>query len=227
MKRLLIIVACLMATACTTTDARLAGAVERPAAGARVLLIKPDIELSLLTAVGLAEPRADWTGQGIANIEAQLQRAVASSSHQFRLIDPQEAMGGRSGQLMRLHEAVGQSILAYDYGPMKLPSKAKAFEWTIGEGAQSLGQLYDADYALFTYGRGAYSSGGRIATSLVASAFGVAIPLGSQQVFVSLVDLRTGRVIWFNVAVAGPSADMRNDEGAQSLVESVMKGAPL
>lgn len=227
MKRLLIIVACLMAAACTTTNSRLAAAVERPAAGATVLLVKPDIELSLLTAVGLAEPRADWTDQGVANVEAQLQRAVASSSHQFKVVDPQEAMGGRSGQLMRLHEAVGQSIIAYDYGPFKLPSKAKAFEWTIGAGAQTLGELYDADYALFTYGRGTYASGGRIATAVLASAFGVGIPLGSQQVFTSLVDLRTGRVIWFNVAVAGPSADMRNDEGAQSLIESLMKGAPL
>lgn len=227
MKRLLIVVACLMAAACTTTSTRLATAVERPAAGATVLLVKPDIELSLLTATGLTEPRADWTGEGAANIEEQLQRAVASSSHQFKVIDPQEAMGGRSGQLMRLHEAVGQSIIAFDYGPFKLPNKAKTFEWTIGEGAKTLGELYDADYALFTYGRGTYASGGRVAAFLVASAFGVGIPLGSQQVFTSLVDLKTGRVIWFNVAVAGPSADMRNDEGAQSLIESVMKGAPL
>jgi hypothetical protein len=60
-----------------------------------------------------------------------------------------------------------------------------------------------------------------------AALLGVSVPLGQQQVFASLVDLRTGRVVWFNVAVAGPQADMRSQEGAQSLCRSLLKGVPL
>ncbi len=59
------------------------------------------------------------------------------------------------------------------------------------------------------------------------SVVGVGIPLGSQQAFTSLVDLRTGQVIWFNMAIAGPQADMRNPEGATSLVSSLLEDAPL
>ena len=44
---------------------------------------------------------------------------------------------------------------------------------------------------------------------------------------VRLVDLKTGQVMWVNYAVAGPGADMREDAGAQSLVESLLKDAPL
>lgn len=219
--------ACLLITACTTTDVRLAKGIGSPPAGATILLVKPDVELSLLTAVGLSEPRADWTQQGTVNLESALERALASSNHKITPVDPEEAMGGRSGQLMRLHEAVGQSIVTYDYGPYRLPTKADGFEWTLGEGARTLAEQYGADYALFTYGRGTYASGGRIATMVVLSVVGVSVPLGSQQAFTSLVDLRTGQVIWFNMAIAGPQADMRNVEGADSLVASLLTDAPL
>jgi len=227
MKRLLIVFACLMAAACTTTSTRLAAAVESPPPGTTVLLIKPDIELSLLTASGLKEPRADWTAQGTENIETQMELALSSASHTFNSVDPEDAMGGRTGQMMRLHEAVGQSILLFDYAGLKLPTKAEGFDWTIGDGAQVLREEYDADYALFVYGRGSYASAGRVATMVVASLIGASVPLGNQQVFASLVDLRTGRVVWFNVAVAGPGADMRDPEGARSLVASLLKDAPL
>jgi uncharacterized 2Fe-2S/4Fe-4S cluster protein (DUF4445 family) len=56
---------------------------------------------------------------------------------------------------------------------------------------------------------------------------GVSIPLGSQQIFASLVDLRTGQVVWFNVATAGPQADIRTPEGANLLVKDLLKGVPL
>jgi len=227
MKRLLIVVACLLAAACTTTSTKAALSVTPPSPGATIILIKPDIELSLLTAAGMSEPRADWTADAVANVQTSLERAVSSSSHTFRAVDPAGAMEGQSGQLLRLHEAVGNSILVFEYGLMPLPTHAGAFNWTLGEGAQSLAEQYDADYALFTFGRGNYASSARVATFVVLSALGVGIPLGGQQVFTSLVDLRTGQVIWFNVGVAGPQADMRNPEGAQSLVDSMMKGAPL
>ncbi len=227
MKRLLIVVACLMAAACTTTNTRTATLVTTPEPGATILLVEPDIELSLLTAAGMSEARADWTEQAIRNVQASLEQSVASSSHTFRAVDPDDAMEGRSGQLLRLHEAVGGSILVFEYGGIPLPTHDGAFDWTLGEGVRTLADEYDADYALFTFGRGNYASSARVATFVVMSALGVGIPLGSQQVFTSLVDLRTGQVVWFNVGVAGPGADMRDPEGAQALVDSMMAGAPL
>ena len=49
---------------------------------------------------------------------------------------------------------------------------------------------------------------------LGAAMLGVSIPPASQTVFASLVDLHTGQVVWFNVTIAGLSADMRTTEGA-------------
>jgi len=224
---MLVAAVCLMMAACTTTDSRVALGAGAPRTGATVLVVKPDVQLSLLTTIGMSEPRADWSAEAVSHLQAALGESLASSSYATRPVDPEEALGGRSGQLLRLHEAVGSSISTFEYGPYRLPTKVGQFNWTLGEGAATLAEAYGADYALFTYGGGSYASSGRIATMLVLSAFGVGIPLGSQQAFVSLVDLRTGQVIWFNSALAGPQADMRDPDGARSLIGSLLKGAPL
>ncbi len=229
MRHLLIAAACLLLSACATaTTTRLADkAAPPPAAGARVLLIKPDVELSILTASGLQEPRGDWTDQGRANVAAQLKSATQGRQHVFSELDPATVRQGQLGQLMRLHAAVGQSIQIFDLGVLPLPTKKGTFNWTLGEGAQALGKAYDADYALFTYARGSYSSGGRKAMMVAGAIFGVSVPMGGQQMFSSLVDLKTGRVVWFNAAIASPDADMRTPEGAANLVAAVLKNAPL
>jgi len=229
MKRLLIAAALLLLTACTTTDVKTAapGLVTAPAPDAKVLLVQPDVQLSVLTAAGLQEARQDWSRAGRDNLAGSLERALEGRAHRFEALDPETARDGRSGQLLRLHDAVGQSILAFNYGVISLPSKRGVFDWTLGDGAQVLGREHQADYALFVTGRGSYASAGRKALMVGAAMLGVGVPLGQQQVFASLVDLHTGRVVWFNVAQAGPQADMRSPEGAAALAQSLLKGAPL
>ncbi|MFL5294817.1 MAG: hypothetical protein ACJ798_00405 [Phenylobacterium sp.] len=229
MKKLLIAAVLLCLTACTTTAVRTAApsAIAAPVANSKVLVVEPDIQLSLLTAAGLQEARQDWSKQGHDNLSASLKQALQSKTHRFEVLDPETARDGRPGQLLRLHDAVGQSIMAFNYGAFKLPNKRGAFDWTLGDGAQVLGKEHEADYALFVTGRGSYSSAGRKMMFLAVAALGVGIPLGSQTLFASLVDLHTGQVVWFNVALAGPQADMRSPEGAASLTQSLLKGAPL
>lgn len=222
-----VMLACACLAACTTTNTKVAfNNPAKPPAGARVLLLQPDIELSVLTAAGLQEPRADWSTTARDNLSADIEAAMKSRAHAFKTVDPNAAMSGRNGQLLRLHGAVGNSILMFNYGVYALPTK-KLFDWTLGPGAQALAESQDADYALFVTGRGSYASGGRVATAIGLSLLGVGVPLGGQTVFASLVDLRTGQVVWFNVATAGPSADMREDKGSDLLVASLLKDLPL
>jgi hypothetical protein len=211
--------------ACTVTNTRMAapGMLTAAEPNSKALLVQPDVRLSLLTAAGLQEAREDWSREGQANL-AQAIRDELQSRHPVEMLDPATSMEGRTGQLLRLHEAVGQSILLY--GPL-LPTKKGEFDWTLGEGTKVLREAKGADYAIFVTARGTYASAGRKALMIGAAVLGVGIPLGNQQVYVSLVDLRTGRVVWFNTALAGPQADMRNPEGARSLAADLMKGAPL
>ena len=219
--------ACLMLAACTTTNVKsAAGVPTAPPQNAQVLITQPDIELSLLTASGLLEPRADWTASARTNMQAAVETTLKGKSHKFTVLDPSTAMEGREGQVLRLNGAVGASILTYGLYGAGLPSKT-GFDWTLGEGAQLLAVKYSSDYALFVHGRGSYSSGGRVAMMIGAAALGVSIPMGGQQAFASLVELKTGKVVWFNQAVASPAADMRSPEGARLLTEALLKGLPL
>lgn len=231
MKRLLAVaLTCALLSACgTTTQIKLADAkAPKPASGTRILVLQPDIELTLLTASGVQEPRADWSKAAKVKLSADIADTLKGRTHQIKTADPAGVIEGREGQLFRLHEAVGNSILLFSYGGISLPSKKKdSFDWTLGEGAQTLGATYDADYALFVYGRGSYASGGRVALAIGMSLLGGSVPLGSQNAFASLVDLHTGRVVWFNVAHAGQNADMREDAGAKSLTASLLKDIPL
>jgi len=226
-RKLFLVLVALTLAACTTTNTRLAPTVAKPPASARILVVRPDVRLSLLTAAGLPEARADWSAQGQANLESALVREMEAKGYVVKKVDPKDAMAGREGQLLRLHEAVGASIITFNYGPYALPTKAGTFDWTLGEGASALAETYDADYALFTYGGGSYASSGRVIAMIGLAALGVGIPMGQQQVFTSLVDLRTGKVVWFNYSIASPNADMRQPAGADSLVGTLVKAAPL
>lgn len=222
-----------LAVACTTTQTRITKTLpERPVAGTGILVLKPDIELSLLTASGLTEPNTQWSREALANIQASLNEALQGRQQRFISLDPDTILTGRSNQILRLHDAVAGSILAFNYGFVDLPTRNRNdFEWTLGPGALELARSAsagsNAKYALITYGRGSYSSGGRWAVAIAGAALGASVPMGGQEIYASLIELETGKVIWFNVARAGPQDDMRKPEGARGLIMTLMKDVPL
>jgi hypothetical protein len=223
--------------ACTTTQTRVTRTLpERPAAGTGIVVLKPDIELTILTTSGLEEPNSEWSKQALANIQASLQGALANRQQRFVAMDADTIINGRANQVLRLHDAVATSILAFNYGFGGLPTKKPSdFSWTLGPGALEIARASaaadpagaDAKYALITFGRGSYASGGRWTLAIVGTALGASVPMGGQQVYASLVELRTGNIVWFNVATAGPQDDMRKPEGANALITTLMKDVPL
>ena len=82
-----------------------------------------------------------------------------------------------------------------------------------------------ADYALFTWIRDSYASNERKA-AMVAMALLGAISLGGEQIgYASLVDLNTGRVVWFN-ELERMSGDLREPKPAAETVDTLLKGFP-
>jgi len=130
-------------------------------------------------------------------------------------------------QLDRLHETVGRSIQLHKYTPgLSLPTKKSVFDWTLGQLAINYGQASGHDYALFLYAEASFSSGGRVAlqaVSFLGCVVGVCyMPPGGQQIaFVSLVDLKSGRVVWYNHLMS-TIGDIRTAEGARKLVENLL-----
>lgn len=221
------IVLLVAASACATDNPRLRAGFHAPEAPARILVMAPRVELGLLTAAGMVEPRADWTLAAETHLSGALEAELAERGHLALAAGDAARTGPRELQLIGLHEAVAASALAHGPGDpvMALPTKARGFDWTLGEGARELAAVYGADLGLFVFVTGSYASSGRIATSVVAGALlGVAPPLGTRQTLASLVDLHTGDIVWMGT-VSG--YDPREADGARSLIDRLTRDAPL
>jgi hypothetical protein len=216
---------------CTQTDSLTTSQTfQRPAGTARVLLMPPDVELYELLASGLQEPQAAWTDAAKRNVEAALADALRPKNAELLpyltpTADP--AVERRHTQLIKLHDAVGYSILAYQYGGLnQLPVKKGKFDWTLGSEASLLQREFGADYALFVFLRDSYSSEGRKALIVGMALLGIGVSGGSQVGFASLVDLKTGNIVWFNRLIS-TTGDLRTPEPAREAVEELLRNQPL
>ena len=218
--------------ACSTTSVRTAS----DDAGAplkvhgSVVLIEPDIELFEVTTGGMQEPRPAWTAAARRAYPAAV-RALLTAHGNTLLPDfiPPTALSptDRMRQLLLLHQAVASSILTHNQPGTDLATKHGRFDWTLGPGVSVLRDATGADYALFTYIRDSYTGSGRATMRVIgALLLGGDIGGGVQVGLASLVDLRTGQVVWFNLLI-DESGDLRNDEGARATVASLLKQVPL
>ena len=204
----------------------------------RLLVMRPDVTVNSLTTGGMSEPRADWTEQARSNIINSLRNEQSERGGKVLILARRNELPNVSAEeiadLERLHFAVGNSIALHKYSGASLPTKrGKGLEYTLGEDAVSLGRRTGYDYALFLYAQDNIASSGRTALQVlgVAGCFiGFCAPSGgsNQFAYASLVDLRTGEVVWFNVLQTGSQlpgvkfGDIRTQEGADQMVERLV-----
>ena len=194
--------------------------------GASVVVMPPDIKYYRVTASGIPEPAPDWTETARTAFDGAFNNYLNSVSFETGFADADE-MSESAVEYDKLHSAVGSTILMNHYGLTKLPTKKMGdsndytFDWSLGPGVADLAP--DGDYALFVYYRDYQASGGRVGMAVFAALFNVAIYTGHQGGFASLVDLKTGNVVWFN-NVAAATGNMRSDEGAASIVKQLFDG---
>lgn len=205
----------------------------------KLLVMRPDVTVGSVKAGGLTEPRADWTETARTHLVTALRAQQAGRGGQTTILDRRDALPGVSAdmvaELERLHNAVGSSIALHKFMGYELPTKrGRGLDYTLGEEAVKLGRATNYDYALFLYAEDSFADGGRVALQVlgIAGCFvGFCAPNiggGGQSAYASLVDLRTGEVVWFNVLQAGSQVagikfgDIRKPEGAAQLVERLL-----
>lgn len=200
-----------------------------------VVVVEPDIELSEITAGGMSEPRRDWSEAARRLYPAAVGERLAAAGIARRPdFDVPEDLpaGSRLGQVLRLNEAVALSIAYHARPGSELATKGDRLDWTLGAGVSELRAASGADYALFTYVRDSYASDGRKALRMLGLVAGVAfggvvdIGGGRQVGVATLVDLRDGRVVWFN-RIARQSGDLRDEAGARATAGELLQGLPL
>jgi hypothetical protein len=191
-------------------------------AGSRLLIVPADMELFSISAGGVVEPRADWTDAAQKNFATALAGQRNRLGANTTTLDAAQA--DEFAEITTLHRAVADAISLH-HRDLKLATKEGRLDWSLGDAVQPLKERTGADYALFTWIRDSYASGERKAAMLALAMIG-ALSLGGEQVgYASLVDLNTGRVVWFN-QLNRMSGDLREAAPAVETVDALLKGFP-
>ncbi|WP_037501207.1 hypothetical protein [Sphingomonas jaspsi] len=231
--------ACLVLSGCVSTRQFADVEFSPPQGSYKLLVLRPDISVGSVTTGGLVEPRADWTDQARTQVIAALRQQQAGRGGDATIMDKRSGLGGVDAEtvaeLERLHYAVGSSIVLHRYNGAYLPTKRRqGLDWTLGQDAVDFGRKTGFDYVLFMHAEDSFASDGRVALQIlgIAGCFvGFCAPNvggGGQLAYASLVDLRTGDVVWFNVVQAGSQVagikmgDMRTADGAAQLVDRLL-----
>jgi hypothetical protein len=210
-----------------------------PSGDYKLLVLRPDVTIGSLTTGGMVEPRADWTDQARHSIVDALRTQQAGLGGRITIVEHRNELPGVTAQELadveRLNYVVDQSIVLHKYLGDYLPTKrGKGLDWTLGADAVRLGQKTGYDYVLFLHAEDAQASGGRIALGVLGLAgcfIGFCAPnVGGQQQldYASLVDLKTGEVVWFNVVSAGSEipgikfGDLRTPAGATQMIDRLL-----
>lgn len=213
-----------------------------------IVLMRPDVSVGELQGGGLPQPNADWTDQARREIAKALEQELNGRKVQFWTMEDKlsatptgaEAPIGQAlpadtvEQYRGLHAAVIDSIMAHQYNTPgrggKLPTKVNNFSYTMGPGTAELGKISGANYGLFVMTYDQFASDSRKAMQ-VAGALGclvgfcVIVSGGIHVSYVSLVELDTGNVVWFNLQ-RGSKGDVRKEEGARDMAKAILTRMP-
>src|SRR5689334_2267844 len=229
----------LMTAACVQTRQFADLQFTPPQGDYKLLVLRPDVTVGSLTTGGMVEPRADWTDQARANIVAALRAQQAARGGNIMIVERRNQLPNVPEQELadveRLNFVVDEAIVEHKYLGDTLPTKrGRGLDWTLGSDAVRLGQKSGYDYALFLHAEDQVASTGRIALGVLGLAgciVGFCAPNvgGAEQLdYASLVDLKTGEVVWFNVVDASSQVpgikfgELRTPQGAAQMVERLL-----
>ena len=197
-------------------------------APAKIVVFRPDVKVGSLGVGTIEEPNADWTQAARTKLAAQIDANQKANGNQAIFLPDQD---GDKAQVVADYQAlfrtVAGAIAQHKMFPgAGLPTKKDRFDWTLGPGAAQLGAIGGGDYGLFVSTHDAYGTAGRKVFQLFAAMAGVGIQAGVHASYAALVDLKSGRIVWFNVDPAS-GGDVRTDEGATKRVGQLLDRFPL
>lgn len=224
-ERTLIIMVLMSASVAWAQSKNLAPGFTNLPRGSTIIFMQPDMELFSISAGGVPEPKADWTDAAMKHVQTALKSRAGQLGLQFKELSESEA--DELAEVNNLHAAVARSIALHHMtgGVYALPTKEGKLDWSLGEAVLPLRAKTGSDYALFVWVRDSYASAERKAAIVVMALLGIGMTGGIQIGYASLVDLRTGQVLWFNQLARG-MGDLREAEPAAETVNSLLKNFP-
>lgn len=193
----------------------------------RILLFRPDIEVTEETVGGLDQPKADWTQKARIALLDALTEDQRRRTHEFVQMDQlQNVQAADAEEYRSLFKLIINAAIEHKFYPgNKLPSKAARFDWTLGTGANKLGGDGIYNYGLFLRSYDSFPSASRSRASVIGSLMGEGEVRGKHYGYAALVDLTTGDMVWINVNLRMLS-DTRTPDGAGKRITELLSGFP-
>jgi hypothetical protein len=193
-----------------------------------VAVVPIDIKFLQISAGGVVEQMDEWDAKSDDLFEKAITKKLDPLGHiKIRIIRKEDIPAELKSFLDEeggLYRAVAQSIILHTYTEGNIfQHKIDNFDYTLGEELSGLNNYYPADAIMFVSGSSSYSTGGRIFLTalgiLAGAAAGVYVmPAGLPDwVAVSLVDCKSGDIIWFKFL--GGMGDLRGEKGVYNAVE--------
>lgn len=204
-------------------------AIAKLAPDTPILVMKPEVTLNMLTAGGTLDPKDEWSHAAQGFIAASLATAMTTRHYVTVNADADSYQDPHAIQVLKLNDAVTQSITMNEGVLTKLPTKP-GFDWTVGDDVSALqpaGTATPPAYALFIRANGVFSSGGRAAAMIGMALVGVSVPMGGQTLQGTLVDLKTGQVVWYQTYTVPAGVDIRKADDAGIVINAMLKKLPL
>jgi len=197
--------------------------------GAKIVMMPADIEIFSISAGGVPEPRADWTEAAQRNFKSIVSRRQGSLG--LAMTQMAEKDADDFAEISALHTAIARAIAVHHFGPssLNLPTKDGKLDWSLGDSTQALKKATGADYAVFSWVRDSHASAERQAAmvAIAVLSLGRAVPRGGNQTaYASLVELDTGRILWFN-RFRRDSGNLKDEADAEETVETLFKAFPV
>lgn len=193
----------------------------------RIVVLKKDISVAEVTTGGLDQPKADWTKQAQLSFDIAFQSNLLQRSIKYI---PMPEMKGDDAKLLSnyldlLKITADQAVKHEVFAGEALPTKNSDLYWSLGPQISELGSKLGADYGVIMYSRNSYISKGRKSAEIVSSLFGEKAPTGVNAGSMTLVDLKTGDIVWMNIDVM-LNGDVRDNAGSIEQISQLMRNFP-
>ena len=193
----------------------------------RVVLLGMRVSVRRFTSGGVAEPVKEWELNGKKNLQIAIDE-YARTNNEFQLIKlptllphDQARVDESTALLFRVSDA---AVSMPQFSAWE--SRFKKFDYTIGPSLSFLQQKTGAEAALIVYGYDLVSSGGRVASQILMSGlFGSLPSFGRAYMYMAIVDLRTGDILWAN-NYSDRTNSFRKLYQAKLMVSHLMKSYP-
>ncbi len=184
----------------------------------RLIVIPPEITISHLTVSGDVVDDPDRSHRATNLLYQVITSSEQAKSHPMLL--PLPTLSHQHMATLNEHRALYSEVAGTALTYSRLwESKKAQFDYTIGPGLNFLTDLTSAEAAIFIHGFDVNSTHGRQALFVAGSIIGITPGLGTSNTLVSIVDLKSGDLLWMTQINPG---DFEDQEDNQQLLQDIM-----